>query len=81
MNTVTLQNKNQEPMFYVNLDGICHSGKKIKEAFGKYLGKYLLIENLETKEQEFVFPDLLKDLEFYKKHKNKRVNRGRRYEE
>ena len=70
-----------EQLFYINLDGICHSGIKIKEEKGKYLGKYLIVENTETKEQEFSFPELLKDISFYKKYKNKRVNRGRRYEE
>lgn len=81
MNLTMQKQPTVNQLFYINLDGVCHSGTKVKEQIGRYLGKYLIMENSETKEQEFTFPELLKDFNFWKKHKNKRVNRGRRYSE
>ena len=67
--------KEQQEVYYVNLDGICHSGIVKTEKQGRYLGTYLVVESNETKKQEFTFPDLLKDLNFFKKNKNKRISK------
>lgn len=66
-------------IFYVNLSGICHKGKLLKEENGRYLGKYLTIKNSESEEIETIFPENIRNIDFYKKYKNQRVNRGRRY--